>query len=118
VRDHREPTTTWLPSTDEMSLAPERAVLAALDANLQLAIRSLRAEYPGLDENGRLIQDPDWEPYVPPQVPMIERLIGSATELHWLIIQFRTTLELVLHDGSLDTRQRGERSDEDDDIPF
>lgn len=118
----REPTTTWLPSADELSLAPERAALAALDANLQLTIRSLRAEYPGLDEKGRLIQDPDWEPYVPPQVPMIERIIGSAAELHWLIIQFRTTHDLVLHDGSLrdglDARRHGERPDEDDDIPF
>ena len=122
MSDRCEPTTTWLPSTDEVFMAPERAVLAALDANLQLAIRSLRAEYPGLDENGRLIQDPNWEPYVPPQVPMVERIIGSAAELHWLIIQFRTTLDLVLHDGSMrdgfDAPPRGEKPDQDDDIPF
>lgn len=57
MRERHEPTLTWLPSTDEISLAPERVALAALDTNLQLVIRSLRAEYPGLDEAGRLIQD-------------------------------------------------------------
>ena len=123
MRDRCEPTITWLPSTDEIFIAPERAALAALDANLQLAIRSLRAEYPGLDERGRIIQDPDWEPHVPPQVPMIEQIVGSAADLHRLIIEFRTTLELVLRDGAMrdafDALPRGEKPDEDDDdIPF
>jgi hypothetical protein len=122
MRDCHEPTSTWLPSTDEIFMAPERATLAALDATLQLVIRTLRAEYPGLDESGRLIQDPDWEPYVPPQVPLIERIVGSAAELHLLIIQFRTTLDLLLQDGSmrddLDASPRGEQPEEGDDIPF
>jgi hypothetical protein len=122
MRARHESTITWLPSTDEISLAPERAVLAALDANLQLAIRSLRAEYPGLDENGRLIPDPDWEPHVPPQVPLIERIIGSAAELRRLVIEFRVTLDLALHDGSMcdgfAAPERGEQPAEEDDIPF
>ena len=122
MRERHEQTLTWLPSTDEISLAPERVALAALDINLQLVIRSLRAEYPGLDETGRLIQDPDWEPYVPPQVPMIERIIGSAADLRRLIIQFRVTLELVLHDGSMcdgiEDPPQGGQSAEDDDMPF
>jgi len=122
MRERHEPTLTWLPSTDEISLAPERVALATLDTNLQLVIRSLRAEYPGLDETGRLIQDPDWEPYVPRQVPMIERIIGSAADLRRLIIQFRVTLEDVLHDGSMrasfEDPPHGGQHAEDDDIPF
>jgi hypothetical protein len=122
MRARHEPTLTWLPSTDEISMAPERVALAALDTNLQLVIRSLRAEYPGLDDTGRLIQEPDWEPYVPPQVPMIERIIGSAADLRRLIIQFRVTLELVLHDGSMragfEDPSHGGQPAEDDDIPF
>lgn len=37
----RESTTSWLPSTDQIMAAPERAMLAALDANLELTIRVL-----------------------------------------------------------------------------
>jgi hypothetical protein len=117
VRNCREPTTTWLPSTYDLFEAPERAILAALDANLQLAIRSLRAEYPVLDENGRLIQDPDWEPYIPPQVSLIERIVASATDLRRQIIQFRATLHLVLRAGFHDL-PHGEKPEDDDDIPF
>jgi hypothetical protein len=118
-RNGHEPATSWLPSTDDLLMAPERAILAALDASLQLAIRSLRAEYPGLDENGRLIEDPDWEPYVPPQVPLIEPLVRSAADLRRQIDRFRTTLDLVL-DGDATTcaPPLPEEVGEDDDIPF
>jgi len=90
-----ESTTTWIPTTHEIFWAPERALFAALDATLQLTIRSLRAEYNdfGLDHQGRISQDPDWEPYVPPQVPLIERIVGSANELRRLIVHFRVALE-------------------------
>jgi hypothetical protein len=121
VRERREPTVTWLPSTQEIFMAAERPVLAALDACLQLAIRSLRAEYPGLDERGRLVQDPDWEPHVPPQVPLIEPLIGAATALRRLLANYRVALELALHDGSLRQdvdEEPSEQASDEKDIPF
>jgi hypothetical protein len=42
---HHEPSTAWLPSTEQIMVSSERAILAALDVNLELAIRSLRAEH-------------------------------------------------------------------------
>jgi len=121
VRERREPTVTWLPSTQEIFMAAERPVLAALDVNLQLAIRSLRAEYPGLDERGRLIPETDWEPHVPPQVPLIEPIIGAATALRRLLANYRLTLELALNDGCMRQgldEEPGERPINEDDIPF
>ena len=118
-RNSNEPATSWLPSTDEVLLAPERAILATLDVSLQLAIRSLRAEYPGLDRNGRIVEDPDWEPYVPPQVPLIERLVRSATDLHCQIGHFRNALDRAL-DGEDAAPPCPDEDDEanGDDIPF
>jgi hypothetical protein len=120
VRKRHEPIVTWLPSTQEIFMAAERPALAALDANLQLAIRSLRAEYPGLDERGRLIPA-DWEPHVPPQVPLIEPIIGAATALRRHLANYRVTLDRVLNDGlrqGFDEESGEQPIDEDDDIPF
>jgi hypothetical protein len=117
-RNSYEPTASWMPSTNEVLVAPERAILAALDISLQLVIRSLRAEYPGLDSNGRPVEDPDWEPYVPPQVPLIERLVRSATDLHLQIGQFCNALDLALDgDAALQDIDEGDEPN-DDDIPF
>jgi hypothetical protein len=111
----RERRTTWLPSVEEVFGAPERAALAALDATLQLAIRSLLAEHPGLDRRGHVHAVPGWEPYVPPQVPLVGRIVQAAGGLHRLIAQYRASLEPGPEAGADD-----ERHDDvhDDSFPF
>jgi hypothetical protein len=54
----RERKTTWLPSTEQLMAGPERAILASLDANLELAIRSLKAEHVALLPAGRRSYEP------------------------------------------------------------
>jgi len=97
-----EPKTAWIPSTEELFYFPERAHLAALDAILQLTVKSLRAQYfeLDLDDKGQLRDDPNWEPYVPPQVPLIERIVGSANDLRRLIVHYRCILEESQFQGS------------------
>ena len=118
MRTRREPRTARLPSVAEVFGAPERAVLAALDATLQIATRSLRAEYPGLDRQGRIVADPDWEPYVPPQVPLIEQIVGAANHLHRLLAEYRAALDLALAGdragAGRDDGPRAGNPDEDD----
>ena len=108
-----EPTGTWLPSTDEVFRAAERAILAALDANLQLAVRALRAEYPSLAPNRRIPEN--WEPYVPLQGPYAEQIVDAADELHRVITEYRSALDVELHEGEEDI-QLGAQPDED--MPF
>jgi len=68
-----------LPSTDDLIWAPERAILAALDANLLLAIRALRAEHPLLDN-----PDDDDEPDHPVLL-LAESVVASARSLRRLL---------------------------------
>ncbi|HUJ83462.1 MAG TPA: hypothetical protein VLW83_16370 [Candidatus Acidoferrales bacterium] len=97
-----ESKTAWMPSAEEIFFFPERAHLAALDAILQLTVQSLRAQYfeLDLDHNGRLREDPDWEPFIPPQVPVIERIVGSVNDLRRLIVHYRCILEESQFQGS------------------
>jgi hypothetical protein len=46
----RELTRACLPTATDLFWAPERAILAALDASLVLSIRALQAAHPMLDE--------------------------------------------------------------------
>lgn len=46
----RELTRTCLPTATDLFWAPERAILAVLDASLVLSIRALQAAHPMLDE--------------------------------------------------------------------
>ena len=55
-----EPEEAWLPTTEQILMASERAILAALDTNLLLAVRTLRAEHPAA-----LGQQPSDEPSPP-----------------------------------------------------
>ena len=41
-----------LPTAADLGDAPERAIIAALDANLVLAVRVLSIQYPGSDDGG------------------------------------------------------------------
>jgi hypothetical protein len=53
----KEPLATWLPSSAQIAMASERAILASLDANLQLAVRVLLAEHLYVAPRGELRPD-------------------------------------------------------------
>ncbi len=42
----------WLPTVNQIVMANERPILAALDAILELTARTLLVEHPMLEENG------------------------------------------------------------------
>ncbi len=76
-------------------MASERAILAALDANLQLAVRVLSAEHPSLDD------DSDEEPE-PPQLALAASIRILAESLHELITGYRLIAEQALGDADPD----------------
>jgi len=95
----REPTTVRLPSTEQIAVASERAILAALDVNLELAIRSLKAEHAGMALDGHLADDADDaddQPYTFLLLPIAEALVLSARDLRSLIATYRTVADDLL----------------------
>jgi hypothetical protein len=109
-----EPTTTWLPSTDQIMAAPERAILAALDANLELTIRVLMAEHVELLPDGRLSRDPDYEPFTAALLPIAEGMVICAEHLQRLVGEYRNLVGCLLADA-----ERNDRTPDQDpsDIP-
>ena len=91
----REPSATWLPTSAQILMASERAILAALDANLQLAVRVLGTEHPSLDD------DSDEEPE-PPQLALAASIRILAESLHELISGYRLIAEQALGDADPD----------------
>jgi hypothetical protein len=104
-----EPTTPWLPSTEQIMLASERAILAALDVNLELAIRSLKAEHAELGPDGRLAMDPDDEPYTFNLLPVAQALVLCAKHLRKLVAKYR----IVADDLLKNAHGEGEPLDDD-----
>jgi len=88
--------------------APERAVLAALDASLVLGIRALKAAHP-------MLEDPDEAPDGHEPVLLIgESILATARSLHELIAGYGDLVErLIRVDGGTARTSRG--SDPDDD---
>lgn len=95
----REPTTAWLPSTDQIMVASERAILAALDVNLELAIRSLMAAHAELIPDGLLVTDPDYEPYTFNLLPVAESLVLCAKLLRNHVANYRLVADDLLKDA-------------------
>ena len=88
----RETEEAWLPTTEQILMASERAILAALDTNLLLATRTLRAEHPqGLWEEGR--DQPS-----PPHLALAESILILAASLRQLIASYRAETGRVLRD--------------------
>ena len=102
----REPNQAWLPSTEQLMSAPERAILAALDASLLLTIRTLLAEHVGLLPDGRSSGDANYQPFDASLLPAAEDLVTCAKHLHRLIRRYRTALDCLLVDGALDSNAR------------
>jgi hypothetical protein len=82
----------WLPTTDQIVMASERAILAALDAALLLAARTLEAEHAGLGE--KLHEEPS-----PPHLALAESILILAATLRELIAGYRAATDHVLGDG-------------------
>jgi hypothetical protein len=76
-----QPRRTRLPTTQQLFWAPERAILCALDASLILAIRSLKAAHPMLD-------DPHEAPDHEPMLSIAQSLLATARGLHELIVGY------------------------------
>jgi hypothetical protein len=116
----REVTSTWLPSTEQVMVAPERAILAALDATLQLTIRTIIAEHAALAPDGRLDMDPDDEPHTYELLPVAEALVACAKRLGQLVTQYRAVEDALLRepDGASELPHEDNVSPIDDEIPF
>jgi hypothetical protein len=70
-----------LPTSADLSAAPERGILAALDASIHLTIRALKAAHPSLEDlNG----DSSHQPLL----QIAEAILGTATCLHDLLADY------------------------------
>jgi hypothetical protein len=88
-----DPGDAWLPTTDQIVMASERAILAALDTNLLLAARTLRAEHAAA-----LGDDKADEPS-PPHLALAESILILAATLRELIASYRAVTDRMLGDG-------------------
>ena len=91
----KEPLATWLPTSAQIAMASERAILASLDTNLQLAVRVLLAEHPSLSDSSR--EEPE-----PPQLAIAASIRILAESLHELIAAYRAVTEHTLGDADTD----------------
>ncbi len=91
-----EPAATWLPTSSQIRMASERAILASLDANLQLAVRALLAEHPSLGPEGghALCEEPEL-----PHLALAASIRILAESLRGLIAGYRAVTERALGDG-------------------
>ena len=80
----------FLPTTEQILMAQERAILAALDVTLLLAERALRAEHVCLGD--------DSEPS-PPHLAIAGSIVLLAQSLRELIASYQLATESALGDG-------------------
>ena len=94
----RESPSPWLPSSAQVAMASERAILASLDLNLQLAVSALLAEHPAFGYYG-----PREAPE--PQLALVALAASIrilAESLHQLIAGYRDATEHLLGDEEPD----------------
>ena len=82
----------WVPSADQILMSSERAILAVLDVNLLLAVRTLEAEHASLGE--RPVDQPH-----PPHVALAESLVILAGSLREVIAGYRAAMDHLLGDA-------------------
>ena len=87
-----EPPDVWLPTTAQIVMASERAILASLDTTLLLACRTLEAEHASLGEHQH--EEPS-----PPHLALAESILIIAASLRELIASYRATTDHLLNDG-------------------
>jgi hypothetical protein len=88
-----DPADAWLPTTEQIVMASERAILAALDMNLLLAVRTLRAEHAAALSDGNA-DEPN-----PPHLALAESILVLAASLRELIASYRAVTDRMLGDG-------------------
>lgn len=92
----------WLPTVNQTVMANERPILAALDAVLELATRTLLAEHPMLEEDAhRGATEPP-----PPCQAMAASIVILARTLREVIGGYRAALEHIHGDGVEDDEDR------------
>jgi len=87
-----EPSDVWLPTTEQIVMASERAILATLDTALLLAARTLEAEHTALGEQSH--EEPS-----PPHLALAESILILAASLRELIASYRAATDHLLGDG-------------------
>jgi hypothetical protein len=92
----KQSSATWLPTSEQIAMASERAILASLDANLQLAVRALLAEHPSLSDDSSP-EEPE-----PPHLALATSIRILAETLHELIAGYRAVIEHALGDTDPD----------------
>lgn len=98
-----------LPATTDLCSAPERAILASLDANLVLGIRALQAAHPKLDVPA---QAPDRQPLL----MLGESILATARSLRELLAGYEALVDALTGPGYV-AAPAGWTPD-DEDIPF
>ncbi len=93
----KEPLATWLPTSPQIAMASERAILASLDANLQLAVRVLLAEHEHPSLSDAAHDEPE-----PPHLAIAASIRILADTLHGLIAGYRAATEHALGDANTD----------------
>lgn len=88
----REPSDLWLPTTEQLVMASERAILAALDMSLLLAARTLQAEHAALGDHSS--NEPS-----PPHLALAESILILAKTLREIIAAYRAATDRLLGDG-------------------
>ena len=87
-----DPLDVWLPTTPQILMASERAILATLDLTLLLAARTLEAEHADLGERPH-------EAPSPPHLALAESILIIAASLRELIASYRAATDHLLRDG-------------------
>lgn len=87
-----DPLDVWLPTTPQILMASERAILATLDLTLLLAARTLEAEHADLGERPH-------EAPSPPHLALAESILIIAATLRELIASYRAATDSLLRDG-------------------
>ena len=95
--------TAWLPTVNQIVMANERPILAALDTVLDMAARTLMAEHPTIEEDAS--RGPA-EP-LPPCQALAASMVILARTMHELIDGYLAALEHI----------HGDRADEEDRPP-
>lgn len=108
------PTRICFPTTSELCSAPERAILAALDANLVLGIRALRAAHPTLAVTEQVLGHQ-------PLLLLGESILATAGCLRELLAGYGALLDGLLgpdHSHVVAAPTPADCTPDDDDIPF
>ena len=82
----------WVPTSPQILMASERAILATLDLTLLLAARTLEAEHADLGERPH-------EAPSPPHLALAESILIIAASLRELIASYRAVTDHLLRDG-------------------